>query len=195
MTSLPSHAPRRNWPVFAALGRAAMRVSGWKFVGEIPHLDKLIIIVAPHTSNWDFPVGVAAMFALDLDAHWFGKDTLFRPPAGWILRLLGGRPVRRDTSEGVVEEMARTIRAEPKFLLALAPEGTRKPVASWRSGFYRIAQAAEMPIVPVAFDWSRKEIHIMAPFYATGDLTGDMLTLRSLFRPEMGRDPRKFISV
>lgn len=194
MTSLPAVAPQRNRPVLVALGRAAMRASGWKFVGEIPSLPKFIIIVAPHTSNWDFPVGVAAMFALDLDAHWFGKDSLFRPPFGWILRQFGGRPVRRDTSAGIVEEMAKIVRAEPRFVLALAPEGTRKPVAAWRSGFYRIAEAARIPIVPVTFDWSRKEIGILEPVHVTGDMEDDLRRLRALYRSEMGRAPEKYMA-
>ncbi|MDB4914898.1 MAG: phospholipid/glycerol acyltransferase [Gemmatimonadetes bacterium] len=167
---------------------------GWQISGAIPAVPKCIIIVAPHTSNWDFPLGVAAMFALDLDAHWFGKNTLFWPPFGWLLRHLGGRPVRRDTAGGVVEEMTAIVRAEPTFLLALAPEGTRKPVARWRSGFYRIAEAADVPVVPVAFDWSTKTIWIMEPFRVTGNLPADMRHLRSFYRSEMGRDPTKFVA-
>jgi 1-acyl-sn-glycerol-3-phosphate acyltransferase len=193
MTSLSADAPRRNRPLLVAFGRLGMRAMGWRFSGEIPRIPRFIVIVAPHTSNWDFPVGVFAMFALDLDAHWFGKDTLFWPPFGWILRRLGGRPVRRDSAEGVVAEMAKIVRAEPKFLLALAPEGTRKPVARWRSGFYRIAQAADVPIVPVWFDWSTRTIGIAAPFDVTGDLPRDMGLLRGMYRAEMGRYPSKFV--
>jgi 1-acyl-sn-glycerol-3-phosphate acyltransferase len=160
--------------------------------GELPPLPRFVIIVAPHTSNWDFPVGLAALFALDLDAHWFGKDSIFRGIFGTMLRALGGRPVRRETPEGVVAEVAATLRAEPEFILALAPEGTRKRVTHWRTGFYRIAEAANVPIVPVAFDFSRKEIIIHAPFPVTGDLASDIAKLQALYRPEMGRHPSGF---
>lgn len=170
-----------------------LRIWHWRILGALPELPKFVIIVAPHTSNWDFPVGVFAMFALDLRIHWFGKDSLFRTPLGWLFRRLGGRPVRRDAPEGVVSEMADIVRAEPQFLLALAPEGTRKPVKQWRTGFYHIAHAAGVPIVPVWFDWSRHEIGIAEPFWATGDMPADLARLHALYRPEMARDPRGFL--
>lgn len=187
--------PRAHRPLFPTLGRAALRLAGWTIRGGLPELPKYVIIVAPHTSNWDFPVGVAALFALDLEAHWFGKDSLFRAPMGSMLRLLGGRPVHRETPEGVVAEMAAMLRAEPQFILALAPEGTRKRVDQWRSGFYRIAEAAGVPIVPVWFDWSRREIGIGAPVQPSGDLACDLSALQALYRPEMARNPKGFWDV
>jgi 1-acyl-sn-glycerol-3-phosphate acyltransferase len=153
---------------------------------------KFVAIVAPHTSNWDFPLGVLVMFALDLRVHWFGKESLFRSPLGSFFRLLGGRPVRRDAPEGVVEEMAATIGAEPRFILALAPEGTRKRVARWRTGFYHIAVRAGMPIVPVSFDWSRRVVTISAPMQPTGDLAADLVMLQNHYRREMARNPDAF---
>jgi 1-acyl-sn-glycerol-3-phosphate acyltransferase len=184
-----SHAgyPTTDSPWLQAIGRAALRVSGWTIVGELPRLPKFVIIVAPHTSNWDFLVGLAAKFALALDIHWFGKDTLFRGPAGLMFRRLGGRPVRRETPEGVVAEMAAIVNAEPKFLLALAPEGTRTQVSHWRTGFYHIAEATGLPIVPVWFDWSRKVIGIGEPVHASGNLDADVALLQSLYRPEMAK--------
>lgn len=184
--------PTRSGPWLRAFGRFAMRIAGWTFVGELPPIPKFVIVVAPHTSNLDFFVGLAAKFSLGLDVHWFGKETLFRGPLGAIMRRFGGRPVRRDTPEGVVAAMAATIRAEPKFLLALAPEGTRTAVSQWRTGFYHIAEAADIPIVPVWFDWSRREIGIGAPMRASGDLASDLAALQSLFRREMARNPDGF---
>ena len=193
LVTLPPHGyPRAHRPLFPPLGRLALRLAGWTIRGALPELPKYIIVVAPHTSNWDFPVGVAALFALDLEAHWFGKDSLFREPMGTILRMLGGRPVHRETPEGVVAEMAAAIRAEPAFILALAPEGTRKSVAHWRSGFYRIAEAAGVPVVAVWFDWSRREIGINAPMHLSGDLSADVSVLQGLYRPEMARNPNGF---
>ncbi|MEP6618318.1 MAG: 1-acyl-sn-glycerol-3-phosphate acyltransferase [bacterium] len=186
-------APRRGRPWLQAIGRSVLGAWQWRIVGALPELPKFVIIVAPHTSNWDFPVGVFAMFALDVRIHWFGKESLFRSPLGWIFRRLDGRPVRRDAPEGVVTEMADIVRGEPQFLLALAPEGTRKPVAQWRSGFYHIAHAAEVPIVPVWFDWSRHEIGIGAPMCTSGNVATDLTILQSFYRPEMGRDPRGYV--
>ena len=190
--ALPGDAPRRDSRTLRALGRAALRLAGWRIVGEVPRLPKFVIAVAPHTSNWDFPVGVAAMFALDLDVHWLGKDTLFRGPAGRVLRVLGGRPVNRHTPEGVVADVAAAMRAEPRFLLGLAPEGTRRRVAQWRTGFYRIAEAAGVPILPVWLDWGRREVGIGRLFWPRGDLEADVAELQALYAPAMARYPEKF---
>ena len=178
-----------------ALGRFWMRVIGWKFVGELPPLQKFVIIVAPHTSNWDFFVGLAAKLALALDAHWFGKDTLFRGLMGTFMRSIGGRPVRRGAPEGMVLAMAETIRAEPRFVLVITPEGTRKAVTHWRTGFYHIAEAADIPIVPVWFDYSRKEVGIGRPVRPTGDLAADITMLQGLYRRDMSRNPRGYWSI
>jgi 1-acyl-sn-glycerol-3-phosphate acyltransferase len=167
-------------------------VSGWVIRGEVPPEPKFVAIVAPHTSNWDLVVCVATMFALGLHIQWFGKHSLFRPPLGWLLRWLGGVPVRRDTARGVVGEMADTIRAEPRFILALAPEGTRRHVDEWRTGFYHIAERAEVPILPVALDWSRREVILDEPVRPAGDAAGDIARLRSRYRKEMARHPEGF---
>jgi 1-acyl-sn-glycerol-3-phosphate acyltransferase len=173
-------------------GRAALALARWRIVGEVPPAPKFIAIVAPHTSNWDFPLGVLVMFALDLRVHWFGKESLFRSPLGPLFRRLGGRPVNREKPEGVVDEMAAIVRAEPTFILALAPEGTRKRVARWRTGFYHIAERAEIPILPVSFDWSRRVVTLGTPMYPTGDLEADLATLQRFYRREMGKNPEAF---
>ena len=184
--------PRAHRPLLPAIGRMMMRLSGWSFVGAMPEMPKFVIIVAPHTSNWDFPIGVWALFALDLKSYWFGKDSLFRPPMGAFMRMINGRPVRRDSSEGVVAQMAAAVRAEPQFVLTITPEGTRKSVDHWRTGFYRIAEAAGVPIVPVVFDWTHREIRITAPVYPSGNLEADVAMIQALFRPEMARHPEGF---
>ena len=175
-------------------GRAALRLAGWRIIGELPALPKFVIVVAPHTSNWDFPVGVAAMFALDLRVHWFGKHSLFRWPFGVALRALGGRPVQRDTPEGVVSEVVSLVRAVPQIIIALAPEGTRRRVTQWRTGFYRIAEGAGIPILPVWFDWSRREVGLGTPVWPAGDLECDVRALKALYHAGMARRPSNFWS-
>ena len=175
-----------------ALGRVYLRSSGWRIRGRVPVEPKFVAIVAPHTSNWDFVVCVAAMFALDLHIQWFGKHSLFRGPLGWLLRSLGGLPVRRDTAKGVVSEIADTIRSQPRFILALAPEGTRRRVSEWRTGFYHIAERAGVPIVPVALDWGKREIDIGDPVRTAGDPAREIARLRARYRAEMALHPEGF---
>lgn len=142
------------------LGRDALRLSGWRFTGDMPDLAKFVLIVAPHTSNWDFVVGLAAKWAIGLHVTWLGKHTLFTPPLGWIMRALGGRPVNRRASNDLVKLTARTITSQDSMVIALTPEGTRRRTVRWRSGFWHIARLADVPIVCVALDWGRKEIRV-----------------------------------
>ncbi len=186
------HPPRRNRPLLQRISRGALSLVRWRIVGDVPPIPKFVAIVAPHTSNWDFPLGVLVMFALDLRVHWFGKASLFRSPLGPLFRRLGGRPVNRERAEGVVEQMAAIVRAEPNFILALAPEGTRKRVHRWRTGFYRIAERTGIPIVPVSFDWSRREVTIGEPVQPTSDIDADLAVLKACYRREMALNPVAF---
>ncbi len=179
----------------AAIGRAALRLAGWRIVGALPPLPRYVLIVAPHTSNLDFFVGLAAKFALGLRAQWRGKHTIFRGPAGWLLRALGGVPVNRAHPDGTVDAVLAQMRAAPAFVLALAPEGTRRRTGAWKTGFYRIAAAAGVPIVPVWFDWSTRTVGLGAVFHATGDASADIPRLRALYRKDMARRPEYFSDI
>jgi len=155
--------------------------------GTIPDLRKFVIIVAPHTSNWDFPVGLAAKLALRLRVTFLGKDALFRFPLGVFMRAWGGIPVDRSASHDVVDSIVAEFARRDQMVLALAPEGTRKRVERWRTGFYHIAHAARVPIVPVALNFGVKEIQILPPFVTTGDLDGDISELRARFAGVQGK--------
>jgi len=165
-----------------------MTLTRWRFDGKPPDLAKAVVIVAPHTSNWDFVVGVMGMFAGGLRLSWFGKHTLFRKPFGSLMRWLGGIPVDRATAQGSVQQIVDVFRSRSQLLLALAPEGTRSAVAEWRSGFWRIADAAEVPIVPVFFDYARRVIGFAAPYQSTGDYGVDLAHLQGIFA---GVTPRR----
>jgi 1-acyl-sn-glycerol-3-phosphate acyltransferase len=187
----PAVPSRGNW-LSRAAGRAFLALLGWRFEGEVPNLPRVVLIVAPHTSNWDFPVGIAAMLALGLDARWIGKDSLFRPPLGLLLRLLGGTPVDRSAAEGVVAEAVRRLRTEDRLCLTLSPEGTRRKVERWKTGFHRMARQAGVPVWPVALDYSRRTVALLPVFTPTDDLEADLRALRSLFTPAMARYPEQF---
>lgn len=172
-----------------------MWATRWRFRGELPRLPRYVIIVAPHTSNWDFFVGLAAKFALGLKARWLGKHTIFRGPAGWILRALGGIPVDRSHPDGTVDGVLAEMRRASTCVLALSPEGTRKRTEQWKTGFYRIAVAAGVPIVPVFFDWSTRTIGLLPPFRPTGDATHDIVAIRGFYRRQMARRPELFADI
>lgn len=172
-----------------------MRLSGWRFTGEgFPTARKFVLIVAPHTSNWDFIVGIRAMYALGIRGTYLGKDTLFKFPLGILMRWLGGVPVDRSTKSDVVTQTTELVARMDKVIIVLAPEGTRKRTPRWRSGFYWIALKAKLPILPVAFDFKRREIRVFPVFEPTGDQDRDIVFLRSLFKSEMAYDPEKYVA-
>ncbi len=191
MVKLPEmgpEVPKRGWRIGRWIGRTVLKAAGWSFPGSIPDIPKAVIIVAPHTSNWDFVIGAAAMLAMDLDARFFGKHTLFKGPLGVLMRYLGGIPVDRGTSgTGVVKDMVARFEAADQLILALAPEGTRKAVDQWKTGFHRIALAAGVPIVATALDWGRRQIRFREPFKPTDDAAADVAELQLFFADSRGR--------
>jgi 1-acyl-sn-glycerol-3-phosphate acyltransferase len=179
---LPPAALRqpRGW-IWRAIGRAYLRLSGWRIEGAFPTDLKCVAIVAPHTSNWDFSLGVAVVFALELRVSWLGKHSLFNTPLKGFFRWLGGIPVDRRASHGVVGACVKAFEAAPALLLALAPEGTRKGVSRWKSGFYSIAAGAGVPILPVAFDYRDHVVRLLPLFRPGGNLEQDLPLLQAQF--------------
>jgi 1-acyl-sn-glycerol-3-phosphate acyltransferase len=154
---------------------------GWHVEGELPNLAKFVVIAAPHTSNWDFVVGITAKVALGIRVVFLGKDSLFRFPLGTLMRRWGGVPIDRSASHDVVSSIVAEFSRRDRMVLALAPEGTRKRVERWRTGFYHIAHAAGVPIVPVALNFGERAIQIGAPFKTSGHLEGDLAELQQRF--------------
>ena len=187
LPSIGDALPRSGGPTSRAFGRFILRLLRWRVTGSIPNVPKLVVIVAPHTSNWDFVVGIATKWALGLRVHWLGKAALFRPPLGMIMRALGGHPVDRTASHDVVATLVDEFAKRRQLLVALAPEGTRKKVERWRTGFYHIAHGAGAPILPVALDWPRRTIQFGSPLTATGDVDGDVNLLQRFYSDVRGR--------
>ena len=184
---LGQQIPRTGGVISRTLGRGALSVLRWNVTGEIPNVPKLVIIAAPHTSNWDFVVAIAAKLAMGIEVRFLGKDTLFVGPLGWVMRALGGRPVDRSASHDVVKEMVGEFARADRLVLGLAPEGTRKRVERWRTGFYHIAHGARVLIVPVALNFGAREVQIQEPFTTTGDMESDLALLRARFAGIRGR--------
>jgi 1-acyl-sn-glycerol-3-phosphate acyltransferase len=183
---LGAAVPRRFGPRTRALAATALGLAGWRFEGALPDLPRFVAVVAPHTSNWDFPIGVAVMLALGVRVRWLGKHSIFRGPFGTLLRWLGGIPVRRGERSGAVDAAVAAFRTDSQLVLALAPEGTRRRVATWKTGFYTVAEQAGVPIVPVAFDWSRHVVAVGTPVMPHG-AEATTRELMAMYRPEMAR--------
>lgn len=178
---LPPAIPRRGNAFSRLLGNTLLALGGWRMEGEFPDRPKLLAIVAPHTSNWDFVLGIAAVYALGLDLRFLAKHTLFNPWIGWLMRWFGGTPVNREAPHGLVAQVVELFEREPAVFLAVTPAGTRRRGTPWKSGFYHMAHAARVPILPFAFDGERRAIRIFAPFETSGDYGADLPRLLAHF--------------
>jgi 1-acyl-sn-glycerol-3-phosphate acyltransferase len=184
--------PRRGNRLIWGIGRFLFKLIGWKMEGEVPNVYKVVIIAAPHTSNWDFVIGMIVIFALGLRLHWLGKHTLFDGPLAPLMRWLGGLPVNRTAHQGAVKQVAAEFKRHQQFILAIAPEGTRKKVAQWKTGFYYIAAQAQVPILPVTINYQRRAIQICPVMIPSGDIETDLPLLQSYFSSDMGKRPHQF---
>ncbi|MGC4102073.1 1-acyl-sn-glycerol-3-phosphate acyltransferase [Ferruginibacter sp.] len=167
------------------------KFSGWKVVGEFPYqYKKMVLIVAPHTSSSDVIIGFAARHHLKIHhAKFLGKKELFDGPFGFIFRWLGGTPVDRFSKQGMVEQVVAYFANNENFLLAMAPEGTRKRVDKLRTGFYHIAQQAGVPILPVGLDFKNKQLVLGEPLFTTNDEAADMKKVIAFFAEIRGKHP------
>ncbi|MCX5756317.1 MAG: lysophospholipid acyltransferase family protein [Gemmatimonadetes bacterium] len=184
--------PQRGNARTRALGRWALRLIGWTIEGEIPNIPKFMIIVAPHTSNWDFPVGVAVKFALGIRATFLGKHTLFRWPLGVVMRWLGGVPVFRHAPRNVVEQTVDHLNHAERVVIVLSPEGTRKKLPAWRTGFHYVARGAQLPILPAALDFSTKTVRFYPLYHPTDSVETNLAELGRHFKASMACHPEQY---
>ena len=185
---LPPQAPRVEPNRFTRwLGRSLLRLGGWRMEGAFPDVPKLVLIGAPHSSNWDGFWGLAAKLALGLDLRILGKHQLFWWPLSLLLRRLGIIAVDRGAAHGVTEQAATMIRAADRFWFGLAPEGTRKPVPRFKPGYWKIASGAGVPVLPAYFDYPRKVIGIGPLFHLGDDMAADTARIQRWYAPWRGR--------
>jgi 1-acyl-sn-glycerol-3-phosphate acyltransferase len=168
-----------------------LKMLGWKKMGHLPKQAKYVLIVAPHTSNWDLFYGIILAFALKLDARFIAKKELFRWPFSPLMKWLGGVPIDRALSSHIVDQMISTFNESKKFVLALAPEGSRHKTGYWKSGFYHIALSAHVPIQLAFLDYENKTGGAGPLIYPTGDLDQDMQTIRNFYLTVKGKYPDK----
>ena len=187
-----SNTLRTPNPVLRFIGRLMLAIPGWKIRGMFPDIPKLVVIVAPHTSNWDFYFGLAAKFTLGIKAHWLGKHTLFRWPVKRILLWLGGIPIDRSQRRGVVNQLVEIFRQRKTMILGLAPEGTRRLKTRWKTGFYYTALKADIPILLGYIDYLKKEIGIGPLLHPSGDIQKDFQIISEFYRHVVPKKPHQF---
>jgi len=163
--------------------------AGWRVEIAWPPTAHGVIIVYPHTSNWDFAVGFLARLAAGLPARWIGKDTLFRWPVAGLLRWMGGIPVNRSAPGGLLEQLAAEMRNSPCLWLALAPEGTRARTDHWKSGFYRLALRARVPVGLGFVDYRRKAVGVGPWLDLSGEVDQDLARMRAFYQDKVGLHP------
>jgi 1-acyl-sn-glycerol-3-phosphate acyltransferase len=178
------------------VGYVALRLSGWRVVGIRPTAQRFLMIVAPHTSNWDFVVGLACGYGAGLLSRWpygfFIKAELFRGPLAPVLRILGGIPIDRGAPHDAVRRSVEILRQRGRYLLVITPEGTRRRTSHWHSGFYHIAREAGMPVVPVCFDYGRRECRIGPATELGGDPERDLDVFRRFCAGARAKHPEMF---
>lgn len=177
--------------VLQLLAIIVLRIAGWRRSGRVPDFPKFVMIAAPHTSNWDFPVGLAILLAFKVKFYWLGKEPIFRRPFGTFFKWLGGIPVNRSTSQDVVAQTVQSFKEHERMIMVVAPEGTRRRAGHWKTGFYYIAMGAEVPLVMGFLDYERKEGGFGPMLMPTGDIDTDMKEIRAFYENITGKIPLK----
>ena len=172
------------------LGRFVLRLAGWRVTGNLPDTEKMIVIAAPHTSNWDWALAMFTYFALGVRINYLVKDTAFWWPASIFLKLTGGVPVNRREPAGMAKDVARRIASAERVIVAITPEGTRSRVEKWKTGFLRIAQEASVPIVQISWDYPTRILDLGPIVETTGDIETDIATIRQYYRQFTGFNPQ-----
>ena len=177
------------------LARSILRLWGWTVNITVPDIDKCLICVAPHTSNWDFVLGKLAYTSVGRHAGFLMKSTWFFPPLGWIFRAMGGIPVYRHKNAGtpsLTDYIVRQFKQTDRLAIAITPEGTRSLTRQWHTGFLRIARQADIPILLGTIDYARKLIDVSQIFHTTGDTEADLAAIKEYYKGAVGRFPDKF---
>lgn len=168
-----------------------LNLFGWNLVAELPPVQKYLLIGAHHTSNWDFPLVLLMMAALGLRLRWVGKDSLFKGPQGFLMRWLGGIPVERGARRNFVGQIIDLYNQRKEMVITIAPEGTRRAVDHWKTGFYHIAEGANIPVAMGFLDYPTKTCGVGGYFYPTGNIEADLNILRKFYETKIGKYPSR----
>ncbi len=164
------------------------KIMKWKIVGDFPDsISKFVIIGAPHTSNYDFIIGLLVKTIKGVNANFIAKSSLFIFPLNYFFKSVGGIPVKRNSKTNMVDTIVQVFNNHKKFVIAVSPEGTRNKVDRWKTGFYFIAKQANVPIVGLTFDFGKRQTQIFSPFYTTDNQEADFRFLKSYYKGIKGK--------
>lgn len=172
--------------VLCIVARICLRLAGWKVTGSTPQYKKYILIAAPHTSNWDFIFMLLVVLSRKMDARWMGKQQLFKPPFNGFMKWLGGVAIERSKTNNTVDIMVSNFQSAETMSLLITPEGTRSKVKEWKTGFYHIAEKAQLPIVLGFIDAPTKSCGFGDTFYPTGNIDEDMPLIKANYKDKAG---------
>ena len=187
-----SRIPRRGGRLSQRIFAAVLGLMGWRITGSIPDEPKMVMIAGPHTSNWDFVMGVLCLFTLGLKVRWIGKHTIFVGPFGTWLRHFGGIPVNRSSPGALFRDVLNGFKENEAFIFGLSPEGTRSKVAEWKPGFHRIARAAGVPLLLVGVDFGRITMHFGPLYEVSDDFEADVSALKVHYNSFTAKHPELF---
>lgn len=185
---LPEGTPMMCGPFWRGVGAAMLRLWGWTLEGRVPEDKKILLIAAPHTSNWDWIIGVGGLLGLGIRLTYIAKHTLFEGPLGWIMKKTGGVPVDRESAQNTVDEIVNQFDQNERLYYLIAPEGTRSRVDRWKTGFLRVAYKAQVPILMVSFDYREKRILIGDFADLSGDMDRDLEAVQNYYSQFSGRN-------
>jgi 1-acyl-sn-glycerol-3-phosphate acyltransferase len=179
------------------LGISFLKLVSWQAVGDVPDIPKFVVILAPHTSNWDLLFILAVLYALGIKFYWFGKKEVFRWPVGIFFKWLGGIPIDRGSRNNMVQQTVKIIQSQEQIIVGVSPEGTRGNTKYWKTGFYHIAHEAQIPVVFAFLDFSRKVGGLGPIMNTSGDIDEDMKTIRKFYKDITAKYPHEvgYISI
>jgi len=171
------------------IARCIVKLIGWHFIGSLPEKRRFVLIGAPHTSNWDFILMLLAMLILRLEVHWMGKDSLFAFPFGGFMKWLGGIPIDRSSNHNTVDQIIMQFEQHDELIVLVPPEGTRSKVEKWKTGFYHIANGADVPILLGFIDAGKKEMGFGPMYQPTGDIEKDLPEIQAFYKTKQAIHP------
>ena len=190
-SQIPERLRGSRSQILRKIGRFGINISGWTIKGNVPDEERIVLIAAPHTSNWDFVLAMLAIFGLNIKLRWLGKHSIFKPGFKNFFEWLGGIPVYRDNPSTLIESIVDIVKKEKSIVIAMTPEGTRKKVKRWKTGFLRIAKQTQSKILLISIDATTKNIEIGKIFNPTGDNEEDLAFIQKYYSSFRGINPQK----